>query len=41
MDTIGVIGTSASMYHGTEKILFAGATIFSLLDLVYLISDSR
>ena len=27
MDTIGVIGTSASMYHGTEKILFAGATI--------------
>ena len=40
MDTVGVIGTSASVYDGYDKVVFIGYN-FCILDLVCLFSYFR
>jgi len=41
MDTVGVIGTSASVYDGYDKVVFSLAKNFCILDLVCLFSYFR
>jgi L-lysine exporter family protein LysE/ArgO len=35
MDTVGVIGTSSLRYQGEDKVIFAFASIFGFMDLVF------